>query len=172
MGSRLGKLVGVDWRQAAVTEPKARDQGAVNEYVRVAPERQAKMTEVPRRIDGLCLAAQDQLMNERRMGRVGGPPEHRVEMMWPEHLTLGQRKTGDAEASQELAERVELRGIGWLVDAVHAGLAQTLQGFGRRDIGQDHQLLDELVAVEPRPRLDARDVPVRAQDHAALGQVE
>ena len=73
---------------------------------------------------------------------------------------------------EELAQRRELRRIGRVVDAVHAGLPQPLQRLGRGDIGGDHELLDQPVAVEPLARLDAGDPAGRIEQDAPLGQIE
>jgi hypothetical protein len=47
-----------------------------------------------------------------------------------------------------------------------------LQRLGRRDVGQHHELLDQLVAVEPLAHADLGDAAVLAQGDLALGQVE
>ena len=58
------------------------------------------------------------------------------------------------------------------MDAVDQPLALGLQRFGRRDIGLDHELFDELVRVEPVGNDDAVDRAVRLEQDLALGQVE
>ena len=73
---------------------------------------------------------------------------------------------------QEVAQRCELLLRRRRVHAVHAGLVQPFQFLRRGDVGQDHELLDQPVAVEPRPRCDAGHLAVPVQHHLALRQVE
>ena len=58
------------------------------------------------------------------------------------------------------------------MDAVDQPLALRLQRLGRRDIGLDHELFDELVRIEPVGHDDAVDRAVRLEQDLALGQVE
>ena len=72
-------------------------------------------------------------------------------------MHLVARRQRDAEAVQEVAQRLELLLRRRRVDAVHAGLVQPLQFLRRGDVGQHHELLDQPVAVEPRARRDCCD---------------
>src|SRR5258708_39699298 len=69
-----------------------------------------------------------------------------------DHLPLGEGEPGDADAPEEVAQRGELGRIGRSVHAVHAGTPLALELLGRRDVGGDHELLDQLVAVEADAR--------------------
>ena len=58
------------------------------------------------------------------------------------------------------------------MDAVDQRLSLGLQRLGGRDIGLDHELLDQLVGVEALGHDDPVDRAVRLQQDLALGQVE
>ena len=47
-----------------------------------------------------------------------------------------------------------------------------LQRLGGRDIGEDHELLDQPVGVEPLRPSHPGEPAVRVEDQLALGQVE
>ncbi len=85
------------------------------------------------------------------------------------HLSLGQREAGRL---RHFAERVELLGRGLLVHAEQQGTAALDQFLRRGDIGEDHELLDELVRVQPVPEGDGGDAAVFRQDDPPLRQVE
>ncbi len=55
---------------------------------------------------------------------------------------------------------------------VEQGPPAFLQGFGGGDIGQDHELLDQAMRLQPLADRDRRDLAVRVQFHLALGQVQ
>jgi hypothetical protein len=58
------------------------------------------------------------------------------------------------------------------VDAVDARPPPRLQLLGRGDIGEDHELLDQPVAVEALARLDRHRVLLGIEHDAILDQVE
>ena len=58
------------------------------------------------------------------------------------------------------------------VHAVHAGLVQAFEFFCGGDVGEDHELLDQPVAVEPRAGRDAGYLALVVQGHLALRQVQ
>ena len=58
------------------------------------------------------------------------------------------------------------------VHAIHHRLVQALQFLGGRDVGEDHELLDQPVAVEARPWRDAAHDALVVQHDTALRQVE
>ena len=79
------------------------------------------------------------------------------------HVVLGQglQQTGEvagllggpaprhAQMLQELRQRFEPGRVGLVVHAVEAGLCGVGELAGRRDVGRDHELLDQHVAGEP-----------------------
>ena len=58
------------------------------------------------------------------------------------------------------------------VHAIHHRLVQAFQFLGGGDVGEHHELLDQPMAVEPRPRRDAAHHAVAVDHHRALRQVE
>ena len=92
-----------------------------------------------------------------------------VELLGAQRAALRQR---DVERLQELAQRFDLLQRRLVVHAVDQRHARLLQRLGRRDIGEDHELLDQPMRVEPLRRDDAIDRAVGFQQDFALGQVE
>src|SRR6185437_4280652 len=90
----------------------------------------------------------------------------------PDDLTLRELHTGNAVLAKELAERRDLCRIGRVMHAIKTRLVQSLERLCRGDIRRDHEFLDQAVAVEPLPRLDARDLAAVVELDAALWQVE
>ena len=73
---------------------------------------------------------------------------------------------------QEVAQRRELLVGRRRVHAVHRRLVAALQFLRRGDVGQDHEFLDQPVAVETRARRDAAHAAVAVEHDAAFRQVE
>ena len=67
---------------------------------------------------------------------------------------------------------MQLLDRGLAVRAINEKLAALLEQFRRRDIGEDHALLDEPMRVQPFRGDDARHLAIGIQDDLALGQVE
>ena len=86
------------------------------------------------------------------------------------HLIAGWQR--DAEPVQEVAQRCELLLRRRGVHAIHHRLVQAFQFLGGRDVGEDHELLDQPVAVEARPWRDAAHDALVVQHDTALRQVE
>ena len=58
------------------------------------------------------------------------------------------------------------------MDAIHRRLVQPLQFLRRGDVCQDHEFLDQPMAVETRARFDRGDPPVAIEHDPAFGQVK
>ncbi len=142
-------------RPARRAELQAGDQRAMHQQVGVAADRagemgvarqgEAEMADVVGAVGRLALAAQHHLVDQRRLLRAGDALQHAVEVA---RVQLVARRQADAHAVQDGAQRFELLLRGRRVDAVHAGAVQPLQLLGRGDVGEDHELLDQPVAVE------------------------
>ena len=89
-------------------------------------------------------------------------------MTWP----LASASPGMPISSRKSRKRRELFRVRRIVHPVHAGLVPRLQLLGRRDIGEDHEFLDQPVAVEPGARHDRDRPPLAVEHDPVLGQVE
>ena len=56
--------------------------------------------------------------------------------------------------------------------AIHSGLLALEQELGRRDVGRDHALLNELMCVTARARFDPFDLAVHTVDETRLDGVD
>ena len=92
-----------------------------------------------------------------------------VEVAGPHRLALGE---ADVERREEFAQRLDLLRRRLVVHAVDQRRARALQRLGRRDVGEDHELLDQPVRVEPRRDDHAIDGAVGLEQDLALGQIE
>ena len=86
--------------------------------------------------------------------------------------TAPPRGRASPRAAENFAQRFELRRVGPVVDAVHAGHVLGLERAGRGDIRRDHQLLDQAVAVEAAREADVRHRAVVRERDNAFRQVE
>src|SRR5579863_2363874 len=93
-------------------------------------------------------------------------------MLRPDHLAAGESKAMDPDAIEKTREGRQPFRFRRIVHAVHAWLLQTLQGLGGGDVGRDHELFNQLVAVEAVARLDARDATGGIEQNPPLGNVE
>ena len=103
-----------------------------------------------------------------RLRRAGHALQQPVEIARMELIAWRQ---GQVQPMQDGAQRLELIVRGRGVDAIHAGALHPLQLLCGSHVGQDHELLDQPVAVEPLPRANVFHLAV-AQDHLPLRQVE
>ena len=69
-------------------------------------------------------------------------------------------------------EVVEFLLVGWLVDPVEDGDLTGGQSLGDRIVGQQHELLDQPVAVQPAPGRDSDGHAVPVERDFRLGEVE
>ena len=137
--------------------------------MRISRQGEAEMADIVRAVFGLRLAPQHHLVDQRRFRRVGDAAQHAIEVARM-HLIAGWQR--NAEPVQEVAQRREFFIGRRRVHAIHHRLVQALQFLRGRDVGQDHELLDQPVAVEARPRCDAAHDAVVVQHDPALRQVE
>ncbi len=179
VGAGVGEVRRRHRPQPVRPQPQPGDQGPVHQKVGVAPdragevrvlaERQPEMPEVVGAVFGLRLRPQHHLVDLLRPLGAGDLGQHAVQVG---RADLAGRFQRDVQRRQEVPQRVQPLGRRRRVHPVHAGLAQPLQLLRRGDVGQHHELLDQPVAVPPRPRRDRRHPSLRGQRHAPLGQVE
>lgn len=81
-------------------------------------------------------------------------------------------REGDVERLQEFRERVDFFQRRLVVHAVDQRERLLLQHLGCRDVGEDHELLDQLVRVETLRHDDTINRAVALQEDLALGQIE
>ena len=86
-----------------------------------------------------------------------------------QHLPLRQHEAG---GRGHLAQRVELFGAGFLVDAEQQRGFLRDQRLGCADVGEDHEFLDQFMRVEPVLEGHAGDLAVLVQFDAPFRQIE
>ena len=176
LGERFRRLaVG----QGAVAERERPDQRAVHHEVGIAADRRGEMRVAPQvepevavvlgGVFGLGLRAQHHLVDEL-FGLVAlHLRQHAVEHGRPQRAALCERHV---ERAQEFLEVVDLLHGRLVMHAIDQRQRLLLQHLGGGDIGEDHELLDQPVRVEPRRNHDAIDGAVRLQDDLAFRQIE
>ena len=162
--------------QSVLAQSKGADQAAVDDQVGIAPDRrgevgvavevQAEMAHVPGRIDGLHLAAQDDLVDDLGVVAAAGLVQQLVEPYGRGRFALGPRL---ADGLEEVAEVEQLLLTGRVVDAVQQGCLLLLQRLCGADIGLDHHLLDQPVGLEADAGLDRDDLALVIHADAAFG---
>src|ERR1700704_5438900 len=98
--------------------------------MRVAPERKAEMADILGAVERLRLAAQDELVDHRGVGRAGSLLQQPVEVARSYRLPLGEAQADAFQPLEKLAQSLELGRIRRIVDAVHARLALFFQRLG------------------------------------------
>jgi len=155
------------------------DQRAVHDQIgvaadgrgemRVAAQIEPEMAVVLGRVLGLRLTAQHHLVDELLVLGAAHARQDAVEIGRPHRLTLGEL---DVERRHELAQRLDLFRRWLVVHAIDQRHAGALQRLGRRDVGENHEFLDQPVRVEAWRSDDAVDRAVGLQNDLALWQVE
>ena len=126
------------------------------------------MADIVGRVFRLALASQHDVVDQRCLRRAGDPLQQAVEIA---RVQLVGGRQGQVEAVQDGAEGLELV-VGWRrMHAVGARTLQPLQLFRGRHVGQDHEFLDQPVAVEALPWPDRLD-PAIKQEHLPLRQIK
>ncbi len=162
-------------RRQPVLQQRAHD--AVHHQVGVAPdgagevqvvlEGQAEVPQVLGAVARLLEAAQQQGVDDLRLGLAGRLAQDALQVLRPGVLQV----EGVAEAAERLLERLHLLLAGILVHAVERGHVLPVELLGHQPVGQQHHLLDELpgrVAAHRRQMQSTLLVDV----HLGLGEVE
>ena len=118
---------------------------------------------------GLRLRAQHHLVDQRLGGFALHARKHAVEMRRAHPFALGEL---DAEGGEKLAELADFLRARRVVGAVDQRRMRGLQRLGRRDIGEDHEFLDQFVRLQPLRPAYADELAVGVEDQLALRQVE
>ena len=135
----------------------------------IAAQVQAEVAIVLRGVFRLRLRAQHDLVDQLLVLGAFHARKDLVEVARAQRLTLGQR---DVECGKKFAQRLELLRRRLVVHAIDQRGSRALQRLGRRDVGEDHELLDQPVRIEARRNHDAIDRAVWFEQDLALGQIE
>ena len=120
-------------------------------------------------VDGLRLASQHRVLDDRRQRRAPDTLDDAAKQAGSDSLAPGQ---ANVERGENLAQLVELLGRRRVVDPEDAATPRRPQRFRRGDVGGDHELLDQAVAVERPAQADGRDGAVGGEIDPALGKIE
>ena len=117
----------------------------------------------------LRLRAQHHFVDEI-LGRLAfDAREHGIELFRAQRAAARER---NFERVQELAQRFHAFARGFVMHAIDQRRAGALQRFRRRDIGEDHEFLDQPVRVEPLRNDHAIQRAVGLEQDFSLGQIE
>ncbi len=170
---------------SALAGPDRREQRAMTDDVRIAPDRrgevavarraQSGVADVLRRVAGLLERAQheraerDPAVARAAHVRVHAPGDvaHELRRLRGEER-VGQRRRGHSERGELLDEPADALGIGALVDAVEAGDRRLREMTSDRFVGGDHQVLDQTVGLRLRARANLLDVAVLVEGELGL----
>ena len=75
----------------------------------------------------------------------------------------------DAEGREKLAELADLLRARRVVGAIDQRRMRGFQRLGRRDIGEDHELLDQFMRLQPLRPAHADELAVGVENQFALG---
>ena len=154
LAGRLERRCGLR-RQSILAEVVGGDQRAMHQQIGIAPDRggevrialqrQSEVPEILRRIDRRHLRSQGEGMDHRLVRRALGLLQQPREVLGPDHLAARQL---ESQPLDELPQGLDPHRIRLVVHAVHAGPVTLLQRFRRRDVGRDHEFLDQAMGVE------------------------
>ena len=122
--------------------------------MRVAPQVEAEMAIILRRIFRLRLRAQHHLVDKRFVILAADLAEHAIEQGRAQGTTLRKRQI---KRFQEFLEIMNLLLGRFVVYPIDKRQRLLFKHFGRGDVGEDHEFLDQPVGVEPLRHDDAID---------------
>src|SRR5215469_3707859 len=138
----------------------------------VAAQRQTEMPDVVEAVGRLRLAAQYKVVDQWCFHGSGGAAQYAVEQLGLDRLPLSQCQSGNTGLYEKDAQRLDLLRIGRVVDAVHAGLPACLELLGGGDIRQDHELLNEAMAVQSVHALYCGGTSLGIEYNSILTEIE
>src|SRR5262249_10980192 len=113
------------------------DQRSMHQEIRIAADRggkvsiaaqsQAEMTNVVLAVDGLCLAAKDEVIDEGRLWSSRRAAQHPVEQLRFEGLPFGEGETGNACLREKYPQSLHLLRVRRVMHAIHARLVACLE---------------------------------------------
>ena len=130
------------------------------------------MADIVGAVGGLCLAAQDEIVDEGGHRRRRGAAQQPIKQSRLWRLALREIEPGKIEPGEKITQRCELCRVGRVVHPVHAGSIPRLKLFGGGDIRQDHEFLDQPMAVETYRRQDRNGPPFGIEHDPVLGEIE
>ena len=86
-----------------------------------------------------------------------------------QRAALGKR---NVDRGEELAQGLDLLEARLVVHPIDQRHVRALERLGRRHVGEDHELLDQPVGIEPRRRDHPIDGAVGPEHDLALGEIE
>ena len=165
--------------QTAKPELEPRDQRTVHQQIGITPDRTGEMrvsrqreTEMPDivgMIGRLRLAAQHHLIHHLRIRLVGHASQHTIQIARMHLVPRWQRNPQPVQKAAEIGELLVGRRR---MNPIHARFGQPLQFLGRRDIGQNHELLDQPVTIQTRPWQDGQHFALRTEGDFPFRQIE
>src|SRR6516164_1594428 len=115
----------------------------------IAAQSQPELTNIIGAVGGLCLAAEDQFVDDGRRRCRRCTPQDPVKQLWLQRLPFCEAETGDADLVEDYTQLLQLFRVGRVMNTVHARSPLRLEFLCSGDVRQDHKLLDQPMAVEP-----------------------
>src|SRR4051812_36914009 len=118
---------------------------------------------------GLGLCAQNYFIDQRLARKPADALQYPVEELGPQRALCRQL---DSDRRQHLSESPQLFQGRLVVDPVEQGRAAILERLRGGDVGENHELLDQAMRVEPFGYDDPIDCAVLREQDLAFGQVK
>ena len=137
--------------------------------MRIVAQRQPEMPKVFRAVIGLGHRPQGRNIDQFGVVRALGLFQQPVQVAGFQHLPLGQHQPGGPD---NLAQRIQFGGAGFLVDPEQQRGLFGDQGFGGADIGQHHEFFDQPMRIQPVLERDRHHLACVIQFDPPLWQVK
>ena len=134
--------------------------------MRVPAQVEAEMAVVLVAVFGLRLRAQNHLVDQGLDRLPAHAAQDAVEMRRAHALALRQL---DADGAQELDQIVELLHARRVMGAIEQRRMRGFERLGGGDIGEDHELLDQPMRLEPLRPSHVLETPLGIENELALG---
>ena len=127
------------------------------------------MSNIINAINSLCLTAQNRLIDHHLIRRVCHLCKQTVELTGTQHLSFGK---GSSDCRGQLEQAVCLFWIRRIMHTENACLARANQTIGRRDIGSDHEILDQPLRFALAALADGYGFTILIHHDPAFFQIE